>query len=179
MLETNSEKSEHNSTQSLVKVLLVVLIAGVIGNALLMWLVVQQLRVSPSQVFEKVSHVEELLIQSQATNNVLIDVATASDSSIVQLDRHGKIIMWSDGAEQLFGVNRDDAMGYGIAFMVPPNQRDKHKKAFDAAMESQKKRYKHVIQCDCLHANGDVFPVRIVTFVEQGVTAISVFEKAE
>ena len=166
-----------SETSKLINVLCFAIIVLLVVVAASMGIVASRLSVAPSDVLSEVRHLEETLSLSKANRSVQRQLIEDSPRSVVQLDRTGKIILWSDGAESMFGVTRLNAMGYGIAFMVPAKDRSEHTKHYEAAMSiTDKESYRQVILCNCLHADGAEFPVKIITWVEPGVTAISVFE---
>jgi len=56
------------------------------------------------------------------------EALTASADALVDCDEEGLILAWSDGAEQLFGYPRAEALGSEITLIIPPDFRDAHRK---------------------------------------------------
>jgi PAS domain S-box-containing protein len=46
--------------------------------------------------------------------------------AIVIADQHGIIQLWNDGAEDLIGYSRDEAVGQKLDLVVPPEFRQQH-----------------------------------------------------
>lgn len=67
-------------------------------------------------------------------------VENAGDAIIVT-DRDGTIQVWNAGAERLFGVPRDKAVGDTVEIIIPENQRDLHWTGYDQVLESGKTKY--------------------------------------
>ena len=127
-----------------------------------------KLKVTPTDVLAEV--------KSLKSDSVYLSTLEDSEDAYVALNPQGNITLWSAGAEKLFGVSRDNAIGYGIAFIIPASARKKHKDAFKKAMASKgTKLTKQKIECDCLHSDGKSFPVSIKTWYIPGVRAVSLF----
>ena len=84
-----------------------------------------------------------------------------SGAAIVALNEHGKIIKWSDGATEIFGWSRAQALGYGIAFILPADMREAHRQGFDAFVLSGSLRSVHEIRCAALTKKGERVNVAI------------------
>lgn len=66
----------------------------------------------------------------------LLTFMESSLEAVVAVDKYGNVIAWSDGAEALLGVKREEAMGYGLAHLIPPYLRSRHIDAMRKAMQS-------------------------------------------
>ncbi len=58
----------------------------------------------------------------------------ARDVAIVQADVEGKIRLWSEGAQTLFGHSAAQAVGQSLELIVPPQFREAHWGGFYGAM---------------------------------------------
>ena len=58
-----------------------------------------------------------------------------SDVAIVQADTGGKIRLWSDGAQALFGHTAAQAVGQSLELIVPPQFREAHWGGFFGAIK--------------------------------------------
>ncbi|MGB6999746.1 MAG: PAS domain S-box protein, partial [Pseudolabrys sp.] len=56
--------------------------------------------------------------------------------AIVIADQHGIIQLWNDGAEELIGYSRDEAVGQKLDLVVPLEFRQQHWHGFGNAMSS-------------------------------------------
>jgi PAS domain S-box-containing protein len=66
-------------------------------------------------------------------------------------NREGKIHVWSPGAEKLFGWSTGEALGRSLDLIVPESARERHWKAFHAAIAAGSSR---------LHDAASSLPVR-------------------
>jgi PAS domain S-box-containing protein len=105
--------------------------------------------------------------------------------AIVVSDREGKIHLWSPGAEKLFGYPASEALGQSLDLIVPPKFRERHWKAFYAAMESGHSKLQDVateLPVVCRDGTTQTFPARFF-FLRDGkdraVGAMAVYSEAE
>jgi PAS domain S-box-containing protein len=56
------------------------------------------------------------------------------DQGIVVVDVHGKIHLWSPGAERLFGYPAGEAVGESLDVIIPEKLRQRHWAGFHTAM---------------------------------------------
>lgn len=57
-------------------------------------------------------------------------------SALVRSDLEGLIVEWDDGAEELFGYSREEAIGKTLDLIVPKEFRDRHWAGFRNAIAS-------------------------------------------
>jgi PAS domain S-box-containing protein len=62
-------------------------------------------------------------------------IAAAGDA-IITVDNHAQITSWNAGAERLFGHTAADAIGEGLALIIPEIHRPAHMAGFHAAMNT-------------------------------------------
>jgi PAS domain S-box-containing protein len=90
--------------------------------------------------------------------------------AIVISDRAGKIHVFSPGAERLFGYRASEALGQSLDLIVPPDFRERHWKAFHAAIEAgHSKLHDAATELPVLCKDGSTktFPARFI-FLRDG-----------
>ncbi|MDX9874366.1 MAG: PAS domain S-box protein [Spongiibacteraceae bacterium] len=76
--------------------------------------------------------------------------------ALIYADREGVIRWWSDGAEQLFGFSRDEALGQSLDLIIPEKLRAAHWRGFDAAIASGVIRnHGRIMRTRSLHKQAD------------------------
>ena len=116
---------------------------------------------------------------AQSDAELVLSVLEDSGAAVVGLDSAGRITIWSRGAESLFGHQRKDAIGYGIAFLIPNGMREAHRASFESAMNGGTEPFHQVVTCEALHANGELLPVEIDVWGIPGHRALAVFSRNE
>ena len=69
-------------------------------------------------------HLEELVAEREATVRQQARIIDQSHDSIVTTDLDGRISSWNSGAEKLFGIQTEDAIGKHISMVYPPEEHD-------------------------------------------------------
>lgn len=85
--------------------------------------------------------------------------------AIVVADTDGVIVHWSNGAEQLFGHSRADAVGESLDLVVPDDFRDRHWAGFHRAMSTGECKLDRAVThlpVKCAGGGVNVFPARFV-----------------
>jgi len=64
--------------------------------------------------------------QARSARNFLDRILEESNDAIVQFDLQGAVVSWNKGAERIFGISRDDALGNSFYELpiIPPERRD-------------------------------------------------------
>lgn len=57
-------------------------------------------------------------------------------SGLIRSDLEGHIVDWNEGAEELFGYSRAEALGASLDLVVPEEYRERHWAGFRNAIES-------------------------------------------
>src|SRR5262245_66099219 len=55
--------------------------------------------------------------------DVLRAVLETSTDAVIARDLTGRILLWSPGAERLYGYSADEMIGQSIALLIPPEER--------------------------------------------------------
>jgi PAS domain S-box-containing protein len=85
--------------------------------------------------------------------------------AIVVSDREGKIHLWSPGAEKLFGWSVSEALGCSLDLIVPESARERHWKAFHAALKAGSSRLHDAateLPVRCKDGSTRMFPARFL-----------------
>lgn len=95
------------------KLLLAITIALLVGVGVIGLAVVQRLKVAPSDVQSDVREVKEI-VSTNAGAEALRKCMSESQEVFVALDNLGRVVLWSEGAIELFGIGRERAFREGI-----------------------------------------------------------------
>lgn len=187
-MNTSTDSENLASTKLLVFMLTLVVVLLTAGGAVGL-LVASRLNVTPADVFTEVQKlgVQEAVLesvrreleQSQAATAMMGDVLETSDEPIAALDERGIVVIWSPGAEEMFGVSKANSIGYGIGWMMPATMKTEHKRAFGEAIESTRHKWPKAIECDALDAHGQPLAITIKLWVTPDKMAIARFTKRE
>jgi len=166
-----------SSNNHLINVLLVVLIVVMLVGVGVAGVIVDRLKVAPSDVYSKVSSIETILEEGDVRYQQALQALESTGAAVVELDSSGLINFWSKGASELFGVTSRNAKGFGIAFLIPPGMREGHKLKFSSTMESESvEPFHHIVRCNALHSDGTEFPIILNIWAVPGHSALAIFE---
>lgn len=106
----------------------------------------------------------------------IIDTAT---DAFVAVDLGGRIIDWNDGAERLFGVARDAALGAdAFETMFPPELRDEHRGRLEQLrITGERRRRGRRVETVARRADGSTFAAELIMWAtgEAGERTINAF----
>ncbi len=89
-------------------------------------------------------------------------VADSAMDAIIAINSVGEIIIWNDGATEIFGYDRNEIMGKPSTMIVPEQLRGGHEKALVKVSKSGLiRRQKGPRELIGLHKDGTEFPVEI------------------
>ncbi|MFQ5329737.1 MAG: PAS domain S-box protein, partial [Thermodesulfobacteriota bacterium] len=101
---------------------------------------------------------EEALQSSEERYREVVELST--EAIISCLD--GKTSLWNRAAEQLFGYTSEEALGRDVAFIIPEQQREAHKAAWEKVRDTGVLKYGgKVILLEGLRKDGVIFPIEI------------------
>lgn len=129
-----------------------------------------RLQIAPGDVAGKVDSLAQL-VKAEDVGAWKLSVFEHSSDAWVAVDIHGVVTMWSDGAEQFFGIKRDDVIGYGLGVVIPENMRARHLDGLRKAMSSREERHSSV-SCSC-QVRGEQRTILVETWTHPGRTAIA------
>ena len=82
-------------------------------------------------------------------------LALAPDA-ILYADREGIIQFWNKGAERIFGVPSDQAIGQSLDIIIPEKLRERHWEGYHKTMETGETRYgTELLAVPSMHAGGN------------------------
>jgi PAS domain S-box-containing protein len=82
-------------------------------------------------------------------------LALAPDA-ILYADREGIIQFWNKGAERIFGVPSDQAIGQSLDIIIPEKLRERHWEGYHKTMETGETRYgTELLAVPSMHACGN------------------------
>ena len=105
--------------------------------------------------------------ETQRMNRLLLSGAKASGivavspDAIISVDEHCHITLWNDGAEQIYGYTRDEAIGASLDMLIPQRYRAAHRayvERFAASGDLARKVGGPNSQIFGLRKNGEEFP---------------------
>ncbi|MGD8912521.1 MAG: PAS domain S-box protein, partial [Candidatus Thiodiazotropha sp.] len=112
-----------------------------------------------SDLSEKRS-MEKAISRSTAINSAIM---AASLDALITVDDTGAIIDFSPVAEQTFGFQRDEVLGWSISeVIIPPAQRKLHNKWIQRYLRTgQEQVQRRRIEVNAMRRNGEEFPVEL------------------
>lgn len=95
--------------------------------------------------------------------DVFAVVAGAVQDAVVAADQDGRIVLWTGGAEAIFGYTEAEAVGMPLENIVPPSLRDKHREGFGrvAAGGPPSLMGTGSLSLEACRAGGETFPVEL------------------
>ncbi|MFZ5867695.1 MAG: PAS domain S-box protein [Thermodesulfobacteriota bacterium] len=88
-------------------------------------------------------------------------VQTAPDA-IISIDRQGRVVLWNNGAEEIFGYSPNEIIGKPLTIVMPERFREAHLGALERAVRDRKARvYPKSIEVVGLRKDGEEFPAAV------------------
>jgi len=103
-------------------------------------------------------HLEGLVAQRTKTVKQQAQIIDQTHDSVVGTDLDGIVTSWNGGAERMFGVSSDRAIGRPISFVYPEDQRDRFQTSVIGPL---KEKGAHEVEVEMLHADGTTFPAHL------------------
>jgi len=75
-------------------------------------------------------------------------VSHSSSDAIITLNQDGLIILWNEGAENIFGYQSIEVIGQSIEIIIPQQHQEKHKKGFEKLISNNSELNKHSIETE-------------------------------
>ncbi|MBV8198528.1 MAG: diguanylate cyclase [Candidatus Eremiobacteraeota bacterium] len=91
--------------------------------------------------------------QAKSARNFLDRILEESNDAIVQFDLHGSVVSWNKGAERIFGMARDEALGklfYELP-IIPPDRREDIRELLSRVGRGE---HVHVFEVECRNREG-------------------------
>lgn len=91
-------------------------------------------------------------IDTQILNQQIVSLAP---DAILYADREGVIQLWNKGAERIFGVSAEQAIGQSLDLIIPEKLRERHWDGYHKTMETGETRYgTELLAVPAMHADG-------------------------
>ncbi|HEX19862.1 MAG TPA: PAS domain S-box protein, partial [Acidiferrobacteraceae bacterium] len=74
--------------------------------------------------------------QVQKNETRIASIINVSRDGIISIDRSNKIILFNRGAEEIFGYQREEALGQSLALLLPDSEKGKHYSRIEAFQQS-------------------------------------------
>lgn len=116
------------------------------------------LAVQVVQVQDK-NHPGRLSSKERANDDWLHSIVTQAPDAILAADASGVIQFWNHGAERIFSISADMAIGQSLDLIIPQNLRQRHWEGWAKVMMSGKSRYgeDELLRVPAIRENGDRF----------------------
>ena len=90
-------------------------------------------------------------------------ITRSVQDAIVMIDNDGEIAFWNDAAEKILGYKREEILGKKLCdYLIPPQYRDQHSKAFEVFRETGKgPLVGKVIEVSAYNSEGNEFPIEL------------------
>lgn len=92
-------------------------------------------------------------------NNWFQEIVIQAPDAILAADATGVIRLWNTGAERIFGVPADEAIGQSLNLIVPENLRQRHWDGWAKVMQTGKSRYgeNEMLRVPAIRSDGSRF----------------------
>jgi PAS domain S-box-containing protein len=101
---------------------------------------------------------EDRVAQRTATVRLQAQIIDQTHDSVITTDLDGYVTSWNGGAEQLFGVQADDAIGQYISFIYPEKE---HEFLQNRIIEPLNAKGQHETEVIMMRADGSEFPAHL------------------
>ncbi|GEM_PF-888818 len=88
-------------------------------------------------------------------------VSHSSSDAIISLNTEGNIILWNEGAENIFGYRSLEVIGQSIEIIIPPKHRHKHRNGFLNLLHNTKKLSKQSIESEAITKNKGLIAIEL------------------
>ncbi|MFK5948765.1 MAG: response regulator, partial [Methylococcales bacterium] len=92
-------------------------------------------------------------------------VSHSSSDAIITLNKKGLIILWNQGAENIFGYQAIEVIGHSIEIIIPPESQEKHRKGFNKLVKNDSSLSKHSIESQAITKDQKLISIEL-TYTE-------------
>jgi len=92
-------------------------------------------------------------------------VSNSSTDAIITLDRKGHIILWNQGAENIFGYQSLEVIGHSIEIIIPEKFQKQHRKGFEKLVTKKAPLTKHSIESQAITKDHKLIAIEL-TYTE-------------
>jgi PAS domain S-box-containing protein len=89
------------------------------------------------------------------TELVYKQIIENSQDAILVANRYGIIDLWNSGAEEIFGYQKEEAIGKSLDLIIPEKLRQRHWEGYHKVMETGESRYgKELLKVPAIRKDG-------------------------
>jgi PAS domain S-box-containing protein len=89
-------------------------------------------------------------------------ILDSANDAIITIDSEGRVLLWNQHAEQMFGRGRDEMLGRPLTSIIPEQYRDMHHAGIHrVAAGGETHVIGHTAELVGLHADGHTFPLEL------------------
>jgi PAS domain S-box-containing protein len=79
----------------------------------------------------------------------------ASGDAIIASDAEGRIVLWNQAAQRIFGHTEAEALGQPLDMIIPERMRKRHGDGYEKSMRTGETKYGHsLLKVPALHKDG-------------------------
>ena len=114
----------------------------------------------------------------------LSSLVQAAGDAIIAAGADGKILLWNQEAERMFGFTVEEALGHSLDLIIPERLRARHWEGYRRVMRTGQTHYgTEVLRVPALHKNGHTlsiaFTVALLHAGDGGIQAIAAIIRDE
>jgi PAS domain S-box-containing protein len=105
-------------------------------------------------------------------------LVAASQDAIVEVDEKGRIILWNNGAERIFGYSAKEILDQPVTKLVAEEYIERHRKGFESFLNGNR-RVRRLVEGEGLRKDGSRFPMEwsLSSWRENGKTIVTAIGK--
>lgn len=129
------------------------------------WIAISLAVLSGVALFRYIQNVQQQKQDAVQAEQTLVSVLRDTNTAMVEVNDHSRIISWNDAATKLFGFSAAEAMGADLSIILPdPTTALQHKGKVAYGMGE---RHAHVIAINCpaKHKSGAALAVSVRVYI--------------
>jgi len=88
-------------------------------------------------------------------------VSHSTSDAIITLNKDGLIILWNEGAENIFGYQSIEVIGQSIEIIIPKKFQERHRQGFKKLLSQKNQSAKHSIESQALSKDGRLIAIEL------------------
>lgn len=88
-------------------------------------------------------------------------ISHSTSDAIITLNKDGLIILWNEGAENIFGYQSIEVIGQSIELIIPEQYREQHRKGFYNLVSQKSPPEHNSIESQALHKDGSLISIEL------------------
>ncbi|WP_277713328.1 sensor domain-containing diguanylate cyclase [Paenibacillus mucilaginosus] len=111
---------------------------------------------------EKLIPVLSLMLALKDAEGMFHSITQSGHDGIVLADSESNIVLWSKGAENLFGYSQEEAVGSPLHIIIPEPYREAHRRGMERHLRTGEGRViGRAVELEGLRRDGTVFPIEL------------------